>query len=337
MSIAAAHRTALAVQIGSGKAVLELVVGPQPDDGGGDAVREAAARFMRVALDAHAVAIDLPSESFDVVLCWSLERLDDPAAVLRDMKRVLRRRGVAALAVRNRPADGEAMSFLELRALLSVFGDARIAGQRALHASALHPLRGVASAVTWFTPSPCASLPAFAEPDAFVALCGMDGAAALPELSSVYADPRVRGASDDAIAELASHAAELTSEVERARRAFAQRSAAGAAAAFETADLRAQVDTLRAAVDDLGERLRERDVRLTALAADAAQARARERDAERRVAQYALERMNYEEAMERATVAEAALRDMLDSRSWRMTAPVRRMMNRMRSDGARPV
>lgn len=336
MSIAGKHREALAVQLGSGKAVLELVVGTESADES-DAVRETAARFMRVSIAAAATALDLPSASFDVVLCWSLERFDEPAALLLDVKRVLRARGLVALAARNRAAGGDGLSFLELRALLGAFGDVRIAGQRALHASALHPLRGTAHAVTWYTPVPGPSLPALPEPDAFVALCSAEAGTALPELASLYADPDVRGASDDAIAELAERAAGLAAEVGRARRAFAHLNGGGAAA-FEAAELRAERETLRAAVDELGEQLRERDARLAALAAQAAQARAREREAERRVAQYALERMNYEEAMERATIAEAALRDMLGSRSWRMTAPVRRIMNKVRaSDGADPV
>ena len=68
----------------------------------------------------------------------------------------------------------------------------RIFGQRVFAASAVHPLRGAADETRWLGPSTVAeaTLGALPDPEYFVAICGRNESTELPDLCSVYLDPR---------------------------------------------------------------------------------------------------------------------------------------------------
>jgi len=124
--------------------------------------------------------------------------------MLGELKRVLRPDGLLVISSPNKLvySDGRAFQnpfhqrelyFHEFRDMLrSFFPKVRIFGQRVFAASAVHPLRGAADETRWLGPSTVAegTLGALPDPEYFVAICGRVESNELPDLCSVYLDPR---------------------------------------------------------------------------------------------------------------------------------------------------
>ena len=172
-------------------------------------MRRAAARYtgMNLTFRAGSFAnLPLPDQSVDLAVAFdTLEHVEDANAFMREIGRVLRSEGTLIISVPNRLlADGgdapdghfgvRTMYFDELRDLCGRwFRHARLYGQRVVAASAIHPLRGVATNARCISPVTNdgeQGLPALPVPASFVAVCSRGAPAALPELDSVFVDPR---------------------------------------------------------------------------------------------------------------------------------------------------
>jgi len=192
-------------------------------------VRRAAARYtgMNLTFRAGSFAnLPLPDQSVDLVVAFdTLEHVEDPNALMREIGRVLRSEGSLIISAPNRllPDGGDAqddhfgvrtMYFDELRDLCGRwFPHSRLYGQRVVAASAIHPLRGVATKARCISPVTNGGeqgLPALPVPASFIAVCSRGGRAALAELESIFVDPR-----DDVLERIASFRPERPAEVVR--------------------------------------------------------------------------------------------------------------------------
>jgi SAM-dependent methyltransferase len=214
------HRYALALSLASGKDVLDVASG----EGYGTALLATVARsVVGVDIDAPSVAfaasryismnmafkrgtaIDLPlaDASVDLVVSFeTIEHLAEHERMLGEFKRVLRRNGHTIISSPNKLVYSDArgysnpfhvreLYFNEFRDLLrAFFPESRIFGQRIFAGSAVHPLIGATEA-RWLGPSKTSEsgITALTDPDYFVALCGAEIGADLPNLASVYLDP----------------------------------------------------------------------------------------------------------------------------------------------------
>jgi len=194
---------------GYGTAALALVartaVGIDLDP---DSVRHASARYMAMNVGFRAgdcTQIPAADASFDLVVSFeTIEHLSEQERMLGELKRVLRPDGLLVISSPNKLvySDGRAFQnpfhqrelyFHEFRDMLrSFFPKVRIFGQRVFAASAVHPLRGAADETRWLGPSTVAegTLGALPDPEYFVAICGRVESNELPDLCSVYLDPR---------------------------------------------------------------------------------------------------------------------------------------------------
>ena len=216
------HRYSLALDLARGKDVLDIscgegygaaalalvarsVVGMDIDQ---QSVRHAAARYTAMNLDFRVGdCCDIPAgdATFDVIVSFeTIEHLTGQERMLSEFKRILRPDGRLVISSPNKLvySDSRAYSnpfhvrelyFHEFRDMLrSFFPEVRIFGQRVFAASAVHPLRGAADDTRWLGPSTVAenTIGALPDPEYFVAVCSRRYGDALPDMSSVYLDPR---------------------------------------------------------------------------------------------------------------------------------------------------
>ena len=194
---------------GYGTAALALVartaVGVDLDP---DSVRHASARYMAMNVGFRAgdcTQIPAGDASFDLAVSFeTIEHLSEQERMLSELKRVLRPDGLLVISSPNKlvysdgrcihnPFHQRELYFHEFRDMLrSFFPKVRIFGQRVFAASAVHPLRGAADETRWLGPSTVAeaTLGALPDPEYFVAICGRNESTELPDLCSVYLDPR---------------------------------------------------------------------------------------------------------------------------------------------------
>jgi ubiquinone/menaquinone biosynthesis C-methylase UbiE len=216
------HRYAMVLELARGKDVLDIACG----EGYGtaalalvartaigvdldpDSVRHASARYMAMNVGFRAgdcTQIPAGDASFDVAVSFeTIEHLTEQERMLGELKRVLRPDGLLVISSPNKlvysdgrsfqnPFHQRELYFHEFRDMLrSFFPKVRIFGQRVFAASAIHPLLGVADETRWLGPSTVAegTLGALPDPEYFVAICGCDDGDELPDLCSVYLDPR---------------------------------------------------------------------------------------------------------------------------------------------------
>jgi ubiquinone/menaquinone biosynthesis C-methylase UbiE len=209
---------------GYGTAALALVartaVGVDLDP---ESVRHASARYMAMNVGFRAgdcTQIPAADASFDLAVSFeTIEHLSEQEQMLGELKRVLRPHGLLVISSPNKLvySDGRSVQnpfhqrelyFHEFRDMLrSFFPKVRIFGQRVFAASAVHPLRGAADETRWLGPSTVAegTLGALADPEYFVAICACATSEELPDLCSVYLDPRDELLADIRSGGLASH------------------------------------------------------------------------------------------------------------------------------------
>ncbi len=194
---------------GYGTAALALVarsaVGVDRD---AESVRHAAARYMAMNVGfrtGDCTQIPAGDASFDLAVSFeTIEHLNEQERMLGELKRVLRPNGVLVISSPNKlvysdgrsfqnPFHERELYFHEFRDMLrSFFPKVRMFGQRVFAASAVHPLRGAADETRWLGPSTIAegTLGALPDPEYFVAICASAESDDLPDLCSVYLDPR---------------------------------------------------------------------------------------------------------------------------------------------------
>ena len=194
---------------GYGTAALALVartaVGVDLDP---ESVRHASARYMAMNVGfrtGDCTQIPAGDASFDLAVSFeTIEHLTEQERMLSELKRVLRPNGMLVISSPNKlvysdgrssqnPFHQRELYFHEFRDMLrSFFPKVRIFGQRVFAASAVHPLRGAADETRWLGPSTVAeaTLGALPDPEYFVAICGCAASDDLPDLCSVYLDPR---------------------------------------------------------------------------------------------------------------------------------------------------
>jgi len=194
---------------GYGTAALALVartaVGVDLDP---ESVRHASARYMAMNVAfrvGDCTQIPAAEASFDLAVSFeTIEHLTEQERMLGELKRVLRPEGMLVISSPNKLvySDGRSLQnpfhqrelyFHEFRDMLrSFFPKVRIFGQRVFAASAVHPLRGAADETRWLGPSTVAegTLGALPDPEYFVAICARAEKDDLPDLCSVYLDPR---------------------------------------------------------------------------------------------------------------------------------------------------
>jgi ubiquinone/menaquinone biosynthesis C-methylase UbiE len=194
---------------GYGTAALALVartaVGVDLDP---ESVRHASARYMAMNVGfrtGDCTQIPAGDASFDLAVSFeTIEHLTEQERMLGELRRVLRPNGMLVISSPNKlvysdgrstqnPFHQRELYFHEFRDMLrSFFPKVRIFGQRVFAASAVHPLRGAADETRWLGPSTVAeaTLGALPDPEYFVAICGRADSDELPDLCSVYLDPR---------------------------------------------------------------------------------------------------------------------------------------------------
>jgi protein-L-isoaspartate O-methyltransferase len=194
---------------GYGSAALALVarsvLGVDKDE---DSVRHAAARYTAMNLDFRAgdcTHIPVADASIDLVVSFeTIEHLEAQERMLAEVKRVLRPNGRLVVSSSNKlvysdersyknPNHVRELYFHEFRDLLRGFFPAlKLFGQRVFAASAVHPLRGASQKTRWLAPSTVGDegIAALPSPEYFIAVCGQSAEDLLPDLCSVYLDPR---------------------------------------------------------------------------------------------------------------------------------------------------
>lgn len=355
---------------GYGTAALALVarsaVGVDLDE---NSVRHAAARYTAMNLDfrvGDCTQIPAADGSFDVVVSFeTIEHLTGQERMLAEIKRVLRPDGRLIISSPNKLIYSDARSyenphhvrelyFHEFRDALRVwFPSVRLFGQRIFAASAVHPLRGPGAATRWLGPSTVgeAAMTALPDPEYFLAICGKVEGDELPDLGSVYLDPR-----DDLLDDVRSGGLAIARDeplrfggnAQTAIGSVAHASPAGASARVDggrsASAQRDEVDGLRAELESVRENERSVDQRLNQTLLELAQrtaerdeavaraASAQEacRDLQRLTAQRQLEKANSDLLARRLVETETLLQEVVHSRSWQMTRPIRVAMTRLR-------
>lgn len=216
------HRYAMVLELARDKDVLDIACGEgygtaalalvartaMGVDLDPESVRHAAAKYMAMNVGfriGDCTAIPATDASFDLAVSFeTIEHLTEQERMLGELKRVLRPNGVLVISSPNKlvysdgrssqnPFHQRELYFDEFRDMLrSFFPKVRIFGQRVFAASAVHPLRGAADETRWLGPSTVAegTLGALPDPEYFVAICGSAESDELPDLCSVYLDPR---------------------------------------------------------------------------------------------------------------------------------------------------
>lgn len=216
------HRYAMVLELARDKDVLDIACGEgygtaalalvartaMGVDLDPESVRHAAAKYMAMNVGfriGDCTAIPAADASFDLAVSFeTIEHLTEQERMLGELKRVLRPNGVLVISSPNKlvysdgrssqnPFHQRELYFDEFRDMLrSFFPKVRIFGQRVFAASAVHPLRGAADETRWLGPSTVAegTLGALPDPEYFVAICGSAESDELPDLCSVYLDPR---------------------------------------------------------------------------------------------------------------------------------------------------
>lgn len=342
---------------GYGTAALALVarsaVGVDLDE---NSVRHAAARYTAMNLDfrvGDCTQIPAADGAFDVVVSFeTIEHLTGQERMLAEIKRVLRADGRLIISSPNKLIYSDARSyenphhvrelyFHEFRDALRVwFPSVRLFGQRIFAASAVHPLRGPGAATRWLGPSTVgeAAMTALPDPEYFLAICGKVEGDELPDLGSVYLDPR-----DDLLDDVRSGGLAIARD-EPVRLSGNAQTAIGSVASGELAALRVEIESVRENERNLDQRLNQTLLELTQRTAERDEAVARAssaqeeariaqetcRDLQRLTAQRQLEKANSDLLARRLVETETLLQEVVHSRSWQMTRPIRVAMTRLR-------
>lgn len=312
------HRYAMVLELARDKDVLDIACG----EGYGTAalalvarsalgvdvdtasVRHAAARYTAMNIgfrSGQCTEIPAADASFDLVVSFeTIEHLTEQERMLSEIRRVLRPAGRLVISSPNKlvysdqravknPFHERELYFDEFRDMLrAVFPSVRVFGQRIFAASAVHPLRGSAQRTRWLGPQIAAenAMGALPEPEYFIAVCGRAEDDDVPDLSSIYLDPRDELLDDVRTGGLSGSdggsAATLPGGERRALAAGDGYGRAPASSPDGGAEPRARIERLEAelreretAGERLEARLRERDA-----AAEQLEARLRERDAQ---------------------------------------------------------
>ena len=216
------HRYALALSLAGDKDVLDIasgegygsallamvarsVVGVDIDE---SSVRYAGSRYTAMNLSfrsGSATQIPIADESVDLVVSFeTIEHLVEHERMFAEFKRVLRPAGRLIISSPNKliysdaraytnPYHVRELYFHELRDTLKDFFPAvRLFGHRIFAGSAVHPLNEISQATKWLGPStkPENGISSLPDPEYFIAVCSTESKDELPDLSSVYLDPR---------------------------------------------------------------------------------------------------------------------------------------------------
>ena len=216
------HRYALALSLAGDKDVLDIasgegygsallamvarsVVGVDIDE---SSVRYAGSRYTAMNLSfrsGSATQIPIADASVDLVVSFeTIEHLVEHERMFAEFKRVLRPAGRLIISSPNKliysdaraytnPYHVRELYFHELRDTLKDFFPAvRLFGHRIFAGSAVHPLNEISQATKWLGPStkPENGISSLPDPEYFIAVCSTEAKDELPDLSSVYLDPR---------------------------------------------------------------------------------------------------------------------------------------------------
>jgi len=216
------HRYALALSLAADKDVLDIasgegygsallamvarsVVGVDIDE---SSVMYAGSRYTAMNLSfraGSATQIPIADASVDLVVSFeTIEHLVEHERMFAEFKRVLRPAGRLIISSPNKliysdaraytnPYHVRELYFHELRDTLKDFFPAvRLFGHRIFAGSAVHPLNEISQATKWLGPSakPENGISSLPDPEYFIAICSTEAKGELPDLSSVYLDPR---------------------------------------------------------------------------------------------------------------------------------------------------
>ena len=216
------HRYALALSLAADKDVLDIasgegygsallamvarsVVGVDIDE---SSVMYAGSRYTAMNLSfraGSATQIPIADASVDLVVSFeTIEHLVEHERMFAEFKRVLRPAGRLIISSPNKliysdaraytnPYHVRELYFHELRDTLKDFFPAvRLFGHRIFAGSAVHPLNEISQATKWLGPSakPENGISSLPDPEYFIAICSTEAKDELPDLSSVYLDPR---------------------------------------------------------------------------------------------------------------------------------------------------
>ncbi len=336
-------------------------------DANADAVEHARRSYYYANLrfvTGSCTEIPLGDASVDVVASFeTIEHVDEHEKMLDELRRVLVPGGTLILSSPNRliasdlsgfrnAYDVRELYFAELRDLLARrFRHVTVYGQRLGASSIVHPLSGAASEdAAWYNggfDAVGSGLPVLGNPVYFVAICSDEQVAC--DLSSAYLDP-----ADDLIERIEAELTALRGQVAAIGAAPAplalprpdesDRSAAGGenarVAELETR-LAEEAESLRSANEEL-QRVRaalgEERTRSARLVLQLAELRAahgatseREPHAETGELQSLREHLAAcTAALQRAQADSRTLREVLSSRSWKLTTPLRRAASLLR-------
>jgi len=216
------HRYAMVLELARGGDVLDIACGEGYGtaalslvaksavgvDNDGQTIQHAAARYTAMNIDfrlGDCTEIPAADSAFDLVVSFeTIEHLAEQERMLKEVRRVLKPNGRLVISSPNKLVYSDAGSvqnpyhvrelyFHEFRDLLrSFFPAVKVFGQRIFAASAVHPLRGAANETRWLGPSTTgeSAMSALPEPQYFIAICGRSETDGVPDLCSVYLDPR---------------------------------------------------------------------------------------------------------------------------------------------------
>jgi ubiquinone/menaquinone biosynthesis C-methylase UbiE len=216
------HRYALAMSLARDKDVLDIasgegygsallamvarsVVGVDVDDA---SVRFSGSRYTSMNLSfraGSATQIPVADASVDLIVSFeTIEHLTEHERMLGEFRRVLRPGGHAIISSPNKLVYSDArgytnpfhlreLYFHEFRDMLrDFFPEIRLFGHRIFAGSAVYALNGTSEQTKWLSPSsgPEAGMSQLADPEYFIAICGTLEGESIPDLGSVYLDPR---------------------------------------------------------------------------------------------------------------------------------------------------
>jgi len=216
------HRYALALTLARDKDVLDIasgegygsallamvarsVTGVDVDDA---SVRFASSRYTAMNLNfrtGSAAQIPVADASVDLVVSFeTIEHLREHERMLGEFRRVLRPGGRVIISSPNKLVYSDArgysnpfhvreLYFHEFRDILrDFFPEIRLFGHRIFAGSAVYGLNATSQKTTWLGPSavPESGISPLSDPEYFIAVCGVEAGAELPDLCSVYLDPR---------------------------------------------------------------------------------------------------------------------------------------------------